>query len=122
MRRRRNAGCAANDRTDMIQGMHRFPRQDAVVYGLPATEAVADLAKRFGASRLMIMSTRSLAEQADKLSEDLGILSAGVFTSIAAHSPRTDVIAGANAACEARADLLVAFGGGSVIDATKLMQ
>jgi maleylacetate reductase len=106
----------------MITGMHRFPRQDAVVYGRPAAEAVADLARRFGASRLMIMSTRSLAEQADKLSEDLGILSAGVFTSISAHSPRTDVIAGANAAREARADLLVAFGGGSVIDATKLMQ
>jgi len=106
----------------MITGMHRFPRQDAVVYGRPAAEAVADLAKRFGASRLMIMSTRSLAEAAAKLSEDIGILSAGVFTSIAAHSPRTDVIAGANAAREARADLLVAFGGGSVIDATKLMQ
>jgi maleylacetate reductase len=106
----------------MITGMHRFPRQDAVVYGRPAAEAVADLATRFSASRLMIMSTRSLAEAAAKLSEDLGILSAGVFTSISAHSPRTDVIAGANAAREARADLLVAFGGGSVIDATKLMQ
>ena len=45
-----------------------------------------------------------------------------MFSDIAAHSPRTDVIAGANAAREARADLLVAFGGGSVIDATKLMQ
>lgn len=106
----------------MIQGTHRFPRQDAVVYGRPAAEAVADLARRFGASRLMIMSTRSLADVAARLSEDLGVLSAGVFTSIAAHSPRADVIAGAAAAREAGADLLVAFGGGSVIDATKLMQ
>ena len=102
--------------------MHRFPRQDAVVYGRPAAEAVAALANRFGATRLMIMSTRSLATAAEKLSDELGILSAGVFSSIAAHSPRTDVVAGANAAHEARADLLVAFGGGSVIDATKLMQ
>ena len=102
--------------------MHRFPRQDAVVYGRPAAEAVAALANRFGATRLMIMSTRSLATAAEKLSDELGTLSAGVFSSVAAHSPRTDVVAGANAAHEARADLLVAFGGGSVIDATKLMQ
>jgi maleylacetate reductase len=106
----------------LITGMHRFPRQDAVVYGRPAAEAIADLAKRFGANRLMIMSTRSLTGAAEQLSAELGVLSAGVFTSIAAHSPRADVIGGADAAREARADLLVAFGGGSVIDATKLMQ
>ncbi|MDP3737646.1 MAG: iron-containing alcohol dehydrogenase [Hyphomonadaceae bacterium] len=106
----------------MIQGAHRFPRQDTVVYGRPAAEVVIELAKRYGASRLMIMTTKSLLEAAQTLSADLGILSAGVFSDIAAHSPRTDVIAGANAAREAKADLLVAFGGGSVIDATKVMQ
>src|SRR5262249_46447250 len=37
-------------------------------------------------------------------------------------SPRSDVIAGAQAARQTKADLLVALGGGSVIDATKLMQ
>ena len=52
----------------------------------------------------------------------LGGLCVGVFADIASHSPRADVIAGATAAREARADLLVALGGGSVIDATKLMQ
>lgn len=105
--------------------MHRFPRQDLVVYGRPAAEAVVDLAKMFGASRLMLMTTRSLAGAegpATKLAKQLGPLCVGAFSEIAAHSPRSDVIAGANAAREAGADLLVAFGGGSVIDATKLMQ
>lgn len=109
----------------MISGMHRFPRQDLVVYGRPAAEAVIDLAKRFGASRLMLMTTRSLAGPegpATKLSQQLGTLCVGQFSEIAAHSPRSDVIAGAQAARDADADLLVAFGGGSVIDATKLMQ
>jgi maleylacetate reductase len=46
----------------------------------------------------------------------------GVFDGVSAHSPRESVIAGALAAHDARADLLVAFGGGSVIDATKVMQ
>lgn len=109
----------------MIAGMHRFPRQDAVVYGRPAAQAVIDLAKRYGASRLMIMTTRSLGGPgglAARLSAELGSLSAGVFDAVASHSPRTDVIAGAEAARQAGADMLVALGGGSVIDATKLMQ
>jgi len=109
----------------VIAGTHRFPRQDAVVYGRPAAQAVAEMAKRYGASRLMLMTTKSLGGeegQAEKLKDELGILCVGMFDAIASHSPRTDVIAGAQAAREARADLLVALGGGSVIDATKLMQ
>ncbi len=109
----------------MITGQHRFPRQDAVVYGRPAVEAVSELAKRYGASRLMVMTTRSLGGKdglAAQLAAGLGSLCVGVFDAIASHSPRADVIAGAAAAREAKADLLIAFGGGSVIDATKLMQ
>jgi maleylacetate reductase len=106
----------------MIIGAYRFPRQDAVVYGKDAAEAVADLAARYNAKRLFILSTRSLADAAAKLREAIGPICVGVHTAIASHSPRTDVIAAAAAAREAKADLLVAFGGGSVIDATKLVQ
>ena len=49
-------------------------------------------------------------------------LAVGVFSNIGAHSPREGVIAGAAQARRASADLLVALGGGSVIDATKVMQ
>jgi maleylacetate reductase len=45
-----------------------------------------------------------------------------VFSQIAAHSPRTDVIACADVARKTNADLLVAVGGGSVIDAVKVVQ
>ncbi len=109
----------------MIAGMHRFPRQDAVVYGRPAAQAVTDLAKRYGVSRLIIMTTRSLGGPdglAARLAAELGGLSVGVFDAVASHSPRSDVIAGAEAARQSGADMLVAVGGGSVIDATKLMQ
>jgi maleylacetate reductase len=46
----------------------------------------------------------------------------GVFADIGAHSPREGVVAGAAEARRLNADLLVALGGGSVIDATKVMQ
>ena len=86
---------------------------------------MAELAKRYGAQRLFLMTTRSLGGPsglAAKLAADLGPICVGTFDAIASHSPRADVIAGAAAAREAKADLLIALGGGSVIDATKLMQ
>ena len=107
----------------MLTGTHRFPKQDQIVYGRPAADVVAELAKAWGCSRLLITTTRSLA---DGLAKDsaaaLGDLCVGVFSDIGAHSPREGVIGGADAARAADADLLVALGGGSVIDATKVMQ
>ena len=107
----------------MLTGTHRFPRQDQIVYGRPAAEVVRELAKAWGASRLLVTTTRSLADGlAAAFAADLGDLCVGVFADIGAHSPREGVIGGAAAARAAGADLLVALGGGSVIDATKVMQ
>lgn len=107
----------------MLSGTHRFPRQDQVTYGRPAAEVVAELARAWGCSRLLVITTASLAEgAAADFVRDLGSACAGVFSGIAAHSPREGVIAAAAAARAADADLLVALGGGSVIDATKVVQ
>ena len=109
----------------MLSGTHRNSLQEQVIYGRPALEALRDLAKAFGARRLMITSTASLAGPdglARRLAAELGPLCVGVFSEISAHSPREGVIAGALEARRLDADLLVAVGGGSVIDATKVMQ
>ena len=107
----------------MLSGTHRFPRQDQVTYGRPAAEVLKELAGSYGARRLMITTTASLAHGlATKVASDLGDLCVGVFSGIGAHSPREGVIAGAAEARALNADLLVALGGGSAIDATKVMQ
>ena len=73
--------------------------------------------------RILITTTKSLtASLAGQLAKDLGELCVGVFTGIGAHSPRESVLSGAEAARKLQADLLVALCGGSVIDATKVMQ
>jgi len=107
----------------MLTGTHRFPKQDQIVYGRPAAEVVAELARAWGCSRLLLTTTRSLADGlAAQFAAALGDLCVGAFSDIGAHSPREGVVGGAQAAREAGADLLVALGGGSVIDATKVMQ
>jgi maleylacetate reductase len=107
----------------MLSGTHRFPRQDQVTYGRPAAEVLKELAGSYGAHRLMITTTASLADGlAAQVAADLGDLCVGVFSAIGAHSPREGVIAGAAEARRLDADLLVALGGGSAIDATKVMQ
>lgn len=107
----------------MLQGTHRFPRQDQLTYGRPAVEVLMELAAAWGAQRLMIVTTASLANGlAAQIAEELGDLCVGVFSGVSAHSPREGVIAGAVLARRRSADLLVAVGGGSAIDATKVMQ
>ena len=109
----------------MLSGTHRNSLQEQVIYGRPVLEAVRELAASFGAARLMITSTASLAGPeglATLLARDLGRLCVGLFHAISAHSPRESVIGGAAQARRLGADLLVAVGGGSVIDATKVMQ
>lgn len=109
----------------MLSGTHRNSTQEQVVYGRPAVDAVRDLADQFGASRLLMTTTASLVGDsglASRLADGLGSVCAGVFAGVSAHSPRESVIAGAAEARRLDADLLVAVGGGSVIDATKVMQ
>ncbi|MBU1378357.1 MAG: iron-containing alcohol dehydrogenase [Alphaproteobacteria bacterium] len=107
----------------MLSGAHRFPKQDHVTYGRPAAEVVGELAKAWGASRILLATNRSLADGlAAAFATALGDLCVGVFSDLGAHSPRDGVIAGAAEARRLDADLIVALGGGSVIDATKVIQ
>jgi maleylacetate reductase len=109
----------------MLSGAHRNSLQEQVIYGRPALDAAAELAAAFAARRLMIVTTASLAGPeglATRLAEELGTACVGVFADIPAHSPREAVIAGAEQARRLQADLLVAVGGGSAIDAAKVMQ
>ena len=106
-------------------GVFTVTAQERIVFGTLAEVAVVAEAKSYGAARVFLTSTRSLAAKENgplqRLEKALGAAHAGSYAAIGAHSPREDVVAGARAAREARADLLVAVGGGSVIDATKAM-
>lgn len=104
-------------------GTHHWPAQERVIYGKPAVEALAEEVARAGAGRVFVTTTRSITGGAliERIVKSLGERFVGKFDAISAHSPREGVIAGTQALRAANADLVVAVGGGSVIDATKVM-
>jgi maleylacetate reductase len=109
----------------MMSGIHRYPRQEEVVYGRPAGDVLIETARAHSCERLFVITTRSLAGPdglATKIAERLGGRCVGLFQGIKAHSPREGVLEGAHQARRTGCDLLVAVGGGSVIDSTKVMQ
>src|SRR5690348_7414827 len=108
----------------MIQGTHRFPPMERVIYGVPLAEALAQEIERTGSHAVYVLASGTLARQTDVVATAervLGNKLAGVCARIGAHTPRPDVVAAANAAREAKADALLTVGGGSVTDAAKMV-
>ncbi len=108
----------------MLNGAYRFPQMESVVFGTPHAEALAKEVDRLDARAVFVLASGTLARETDlvdRLRLMLGNRFAGVCARIGAHTPRSDVVAAANMAREAGADLIVTLGGGSVTDAAKMV-
>ena len=105
-----------------LSGRVAFGKMESVTFGKPFTEAVAAEVESRGAERVFLMVSGTLNRETGeiaKLRRALGNKVAGEFDRMAPHTPRRDVIAAADAAREAGADLIVTFGGGSITDGAK---
>ncbi len=106
----------------MQQGQVTFTRMEKVVFGQPAGAAVKAEAEHLGATRVFLLVSGTLNRETDeveKVRRALGNLYCGTHDDMPAHSPREAVVACANAARDAGADLLVSLGGGSTTDGGK---
>ena len=108
----------------MYRGTHRFPPMDRVVYGVPVAEALAEEIRLRDSRAVYVMASGTLARETELINEVRGVLGnrlAGVYAKIGSHTPRVDVVAAANEARAAKADLVLTVGGGSVTDAAKMV-
>jgi maleylacetate reductase len=108
----------------MLSGVYRFPAMESVVFGEPYAEALAQKVDQLDARAVFVLASGTLTRDTDRVEQIRRILGnrmAGLCAKIGAHTPRTDVVAAANAAREAGADLLVTLGGGSVTDGAKMV-
>ena len=107
------------------EGRVAFGKMEEVVFGKPAAQEVAEQASRLGAMRVFLMVSGTLNRETDEIAKiraALGNRYAGLFDKMPAHTPRSAVIAATNQAREAKADLIVTVGGGSITDGAKAVQ
>ncbi|MBV9553741.1 MAG: iron-containing alcohol dehydrogenase [Alphaproteobacteria bacterium] len=108
----------------MLTGAYRFPAMESVIYGRAFADVVKEEVERADAHAVFVIASGTLARETDlveRLKAALGNRFAGLCAKIGSHTPRVDCIAAADAAREARTDLIVTLGGGSVTDAAKIV-
>jgi alcohol dehydrogenase class IV len=99
-------------------------RTQRVHLGLEAACVIAEEAGFANARRVFVIAGRTLREDTAVVRDieaALGAAHAGTWSGISPHVPRADVLAGIAAARACGADMIVAVGGGSVVDAAKVV-
>ncbi len=99
--------------------MHQWPAQERVLLGTPLAESLPVEIEDH--ARVVLVTTRSLAQSAiaEAARGAIGAKLVAETAAMRAHSPIEDVLALARLIAERRADVVVALGGGSVIDGSK---
>jgi len=96
-----------------------------VVLNATAAEVLPALLASRGTQRAVIIASRSLHRNTPAVAEirqALGRRCVALIDGVAAHTPRSEVLAALSEVRAADADLLLSIGGGSVIDAVKTIQ
>ena len=103
---------------------YKFPMLEKVIFGVGSLNKVNEELDRFGKNRALILTGHSLSTKTDlvkKLEALLGGRWAGTNTGIRQHVPSETVSAAVSQARELDADVIIAFGGGSPVDAAKIV-
>lgn len=107
-----------------LEGQHNFPEMERVIYGKPAAQAVLAEVDLVGAKRVFFLASRTLntkTEEIEKIRKALGDRYAGTYDGMPQHTTRKACLDAAGKARDAGADLIVAIGGGSIMDAAKIV-
>lgn len=105
-----------------MKGTFIFLPQEKVIFGPGTINQLGAELDRLNRRRALVITGNSLAKKTnllDRLKDILGSRLVEVFFPISQHVPRRDVLAAAQKAREAQADILISLGGSSPVDGTK---
>ena len=108
----------------MQSGLYSYPLTQRISYGTGFEEALCRELEIAPARKVFLLASGTLARETDlvkRIEKVLGKRFADVCSRIGPHTPRVDVVAAANSARAAGADLVLTIGGGSVTDAAKMV-
>ena len=108
----------------MRSGVYSYPGTSRIVYGTDFAAALQRELGLTGERRVYVLASGTLQRNTDvvrRIRDALGDRCAGICAKISAHTPRSDVVAAANAARAVQADMLLTVGGGSLTDAAKMI-
>jgi maleylacetate reductase len=107
-----------------VNGLFNYSNPRVIHWGPASVSALAAELKRLGAHRIALVSTRSLVAEERLIAlvqRSLGDARVAVTVVVSQHAPMSQVDAAIQQAIEAEADGVVSFGGGSSIDAAKML-
>ena len=99
-----------------MKGSFSYANPRVIHWGRGSVARLGSELERLGVSRVAVITTRSLASSVERLGVE--VVSCSV---IGQHAPHAEIDAAGKAAREARANGVVSFGGGSPIDAAKIV-
>lgn len=99
-----------------MSGTFKYANPRVIHWGAGSVAALPAELEGLNVKRVALVTTRSLVDSADRLEVE-----PATHSVVRQHAPLADIEAAANRAAEAKVDGIVSFGGGSAIDAAKIV-
>jgi maleylacetate reductase len=99
-----------------MKGVFSYSNPRVVHWGAGSVEHLEPALKRLSVERIALVTTRSLLPALNRLS-----VRPVATVTVTQHAPMSQIDAGVDEALSARADGIVSFGGGSAVDAAKII-
>ena len=106
------------------QGEYTFLPQEHILFGAGSIQHLADEVQKYKRTKALLITGKTLATKTNVIQQvlqALGTTSAEVFHEIGEHAPMAAIKRATELARETHIDLLISVGGGSPIDATKVI-
>ena len=110
--------------SERLNGEYSYLPIERVHFGQGSIGRLSDELNRLGSRRPFLVTGKTIAEQTDlcqKVEDSSGRKLAGIFSGIKQHAPQSGILEATRQAKLADADSLISLGGGSPIDATKIV-